>query len=218
MSFEKISVGLENLIEDEDKQDPHFEGVNFNEIRPTDMDMYLQVAELRKKTAGEGGGADFKERVELLSRVVKQLSKDVNKGEESRKNFLGMVANKLGAISGKLEALEYGAAPREPRGMDFLEEKDKKNHHFKLMLDQDKDAFTKVSEEEKNLYYRTVKLREEVFEGQYADDKVTEDIKGALAELKRLKEKSKDNLFLEFLANQLGAVEIEAENILEDEK
>ncbi|MFH1193577.1 MAG: hypothetical protein V1661_01125 [bacterium] len=217
MSFEKISVGLENLIEDEDKYDPHFEGVNFNEIRPMDMDIYLQVAELRKKTAGEGG-AILQEQIELLSQAVKQLAKDVNKGEESRKNFLGLVANKLGVISGKLEAKEKGVEPQEPRGMDFLEENDKKNHHFKLMLEQDKNAFEKISEEEKNLYHKTVKLRNEVFEDQFVDDEVVEDIKAALAELKQLKEKSKENLFLEFIANQLSAIKIEAENILEDEK
>lgn len=215
---EKIKIDLKNLIEEQDREDAHLAEIDFKKISPLYMDLYLQAVEIRKKAAEGGNAADLEKRIELLGKTIRQMSRLLNKNDESEKHFLGFVMNKLGVVSSLLQAKEKAVGMGEPRGMDFLEEEDKKNHHIVLMLEKDKDALTKLSDEDRKLYRKTADLREEVMEGSYADESVVEEIDAAGKELEVLQTKEKNNLFLEFIADQLAVIQSAVNSILKDEK
>lgn len=96
------NIGEKSIIELEDQNDPHLAGLNWNNISATNIDLYLQVADIRKKASQpEGDILDFAKRIEDLSEVVKKSARVASNNDE--KNFLAMAANKLAILSLRLQ-------------------------------------------------------------------------------------------------------------------
>lgn len=96
-------AAFDDEIEEEDKSDEHLKDVNFDELEIMDRELYMQMTSIRGACKE---GMKVKDRIDDLIKMIKaEHNKSLN---NSQKEFLAMINNKLLNMSLEIQAEEKG--------------------------------------------------------------------------------------------------------------
>ena len=93
----RFNQGAEDILEDADKEDVHLGGIDFSKIPTLDKEIYMQMADIRRKMESAGDITSLAGRIDNLSSIVKDSAR--GNISEDEKNFLGLISNKLQNLS-----------------------------------------------------------------------------------------------------------------------